>query len=138
MPLTMRTPLAWCNLTHDRVRFVLFVLGIVFAVVLMFVQLGFRGALLDSNTLVHEHLNADLVMVSPNRQALAMREPFPRRRLAQAAAVPGVAEVHPLYLENALGIMRNTNPDPDKRAPSRAVRVIGLDPNARLLTLPEL
>ena len=33
-----RTPLAWCNLTHDKVRFALFVLGIVFAVVLMFVQ----------------------------------------------------------------------------------------------------
>ena len=43
-----RTPLAWCNLTHDRVRFGLFVLGITFAVVLMFVQLGFRNALLHA------------------------------------------------------------------------------------------
>lgn len=133
-----RTPLAWSNLTHDRVRFLLFILGIVFAVVLMFIQLGFRGALLDSNTLIHDHLNADLVLVSPNRQALPMREPIPRRRLAQAAGVPGVAEVHALYIDNGLGVMRNTNPDARERAPSRAVRVIGVDPDAHLLALPEL
>ncbi|OWK36811.1 ABC transporter permease DevC [Fimbriiglobus ruber] len=134
----IRTPLAWFNLSHDRVRFALFVLGIVFAVVLMFMQLGFRGALLDSNTLVQYHLNADLVLVSPNRQLIAMREPIPRRRLTQASAVAGVARVRPLYLENGLGVMRNTNTNPARRTPSRAVRVIGLDPDAYLLSVPEL
>ena len=134
----MPTPLAWSNLTHDRVRFALFVLGIVFAVVLIFVQLGFRGALLDSQTLLHERLNADLVLVSPNRQALVMRATFPRRRLAQAAAVGGVARVDPLYVDNSFGVLRNADPDPDKRTPSRAIRVIGVDPDAELLNLPEL
>ena len=133
-----RTPLAWANLTHDRVRFGLFVLGITFAVVLMFVQLGFRNALLDSNTQLHSKFNADLVMVSPNRQALAMREPFPRRRLQQAASVHGVRSVHPLYLENALGMLRDTNPDLANRLPNRGIRVIGVDPDAHLLTMPEL
>lgn len=133
-----RTPLAWLNLSHDRVRFALFVLGVVFAVVLMLVQLGFRGALLDSQTLVHERLNCDLVLVAPNRQALAMRDPFPRRRLDQAAAVAGVRECHALYVDNGFGFLRNADPDPAKRTPSRAIRVIGLDPDARLLNLPEL
>jgi putative ABC transport system permease protein len=133
-----RTPLAWANLSHDRVRFVLFVLGIVFAVTLMFMQIGFRGALLDSQTLVHERMNADLVLVSPNRDALPMREPISRRRLTEAAAVPGVKSVHPLYVENGLAILKNTNPDPAERAPSRAARVIGVDPDAFLLNLPEL
>jgi putative ABC transport system permease protein len=134
----MRIPLAWANLSHDRVRFALFVLGVVFAVVLMFIQLGFRGALLDSNTLVQEHMNADLILVSPGRQALALREPISRRRLAQAAGVPGVRAVYPLYTENAIGMLRNTNPNPAARGASRAVRVIGLDPDAFLLNLPEL
>ena len=133
-----RTPLAWFNLSHDRVRFVLFVLGIVFAVVLMFVQLGFRGALLDSQTLIHEKLNADLVLISPNRQAVPMREPFPRHRLVQAAAVPGVAEVLPLYFDNGFGHIRGTHPDPARRNPTRPVRMIGVDPDAYLLKLPEL
>jgi putative ABC transport system permease protein len=135
-----RIPLAWLNLTHDRVRFGLFVLGIVFAVVLMFVQLGFRGALLNSNTLIPDHLNADLVLVSPNRQTLAMREFFPRHRLHQAASIPGVAAVYPLYVENAIGQLRNTHgrQDLSQRQPTRSVRVIGLDPEAYLLKLPEL
>jgi putative ABC transport system permease protein len=134
----MRTPLAWFNLTHDRVRFALFVLGVVFAVVLMFMQLGFRGALLDSNSLLHERIRADLVLISPNRSTLPMREPFSRRRLIQAAAVPGVRSVHPLYIDNGAAVLRNTDPDPARRGPSRAVRVVGVDPDAFLLDLPEL
>lgn len=125
-----RTPLAWANLSHDRVRFALFVLGITFAVVLMFVQLGFRNALLDSNTQLHRRLDADLILVSPNRQALAMREPFPRRRLMQAASVRGVERAPPLYIENGLGTLRDTDRDLENRLPTRSIRVIGVDPDA--------
>lgn len=132
-----RVPLAWANLTHDRVRFGLFVLGISFAVILMFVQLGFRNALLDSNTQLHDRLRADLVMVSPSRQMMAMKEGFPRERLAQAK-VAGVREVHALYIENVLGQMRDTHTNPTDREPTRGIRVIGVDPDARLLDVPEL
>jgi len=133
-----KTPLAWANLTHDRVRFALFVLGVVFAVVLMFIQLGFRGALLDSQSLFHEKLNADLVLVSPNRQALAMPETISRRRLEQASAVAGVAEVTPVFVSNGLGVLRHTASDTAERKPSRGIRVIGIDPDSHALTMPEL
>ena len=36
----MRTPLAWKNLTHNRVRTAVAVAGVTFAVVLIFMQLG--------------------------------------------------------------------------------------------------
>jgi putative ABC transport system permease protein len=135
----MRTPpLAWANLTHDRVRFALFIAGVTFAVVLMFVQLGFRNALLDSNTQIHGKLRADLVLVSPSRQAIAMKEGFPRRRLSQVAAVEGVESVQAVYLENIVGFLRDTNTDPSKREPTRAVRVIGVDPEGYALDIPEL
>lgn len=133
-----RTPLAWANLTHDRVRFLLYVLGIAFAVILMFVQLGFRNALLDSNTQLIERLRCDLVLVSPNRQAMAQAETFPRRRLEQVRQVPGVKEVHPLYLDNSYSRLRDTNPDPAARTPTRGIRTIGVDVDAHLLDLPEL
>lgn len=138
IPPMRRVPLAWANLTHDRVRFGLFVLGIAFAVILMFVQLGFRNALLDSNTQIHARLRADLVMVSPTRQMMAMKEGFPRRRLAQARAVAGVKEVHALYVESALGQMRGTHPEVALRTETKGIRVLGVDPDARLLDLPEL
>ena len=129
-----KIPLAWCNLTHDPVRFGLFVLGIAFAVILMFVQFGFRNALLDSNTQFHDHLNADLVLVSPSRQALSFPERFPRRRLDQARSVTGVKEVHPLFVEGGLSELRHTSPNPKERGPSRTIRVVGVNPQANLLT----
>lgn len=131
-------PLAWANLTHDRMRFGLFIAGVTFAVVLMFVQLGFRNALLDSNTLIQEKLRADLVLVSPSRQAIAMHESFPRRRLSQVSAVEGVQSVQAMYIENITAFMRDTNPDATKREPTRAVRVIGVDPEGYALDMPEL
>lgn len=133
-----RTPLAWANLTHDRMRFVLFVLGVGFAVILMFVQLGFRNALLDSNTQLLEKLRCDLVLVSPNRQAVAQAETFRRERLDQVRQVAGVREVYPLYLDNSFSFLRDTNPDPAARTPTRGVRAIGLDVSAHLLDVPEL
>jgi putative ABC transport system permease protein len=131
-----KIPLAWANLTHDPVRFGLFVLGIAFAVILMFVQFGFRNALLDSNTQFHDHLNADLVLVSPSRQQLTFPEKFPRVRLDQARSVAGVKEVHPIYIEGALSQLRHTSPDPKERGPSRNIRVLGVNPQANLFTFP--
>ncbi len=129
-----KIPLAWCNLTHDPVRFGLFVLGIAFAVILMFVQFGFRNALLDSNTQFHDHLNADLVLVSPSRQQLTFPEKFPRLRLDQARSVPGVKEVHPIYIEGARSQLRHTSPNVKERGPSRSIRVVGVNPQANLFT----
>jgi len=133
-----RVPLAWLNLTHDRWRFVLFSLGIAFAVVLMFVQYGFRNALLDSNFLLIDQLNADLVMVSQRGASVAFRESFARHRLEQVVGTPGVRSIHPLYIEYYNSVLRNVDPDPDRRAPGRAIRVVGVDPDAFLLTLPVL
>jgi putative ABC transport system permease protein len=43
-----RTPLAWRSITHDKKRFALSIAGIMFATILMFVQLGFLNAVFDS------------------------------------------------------------------------------------------
>ena len=133
-----RVPLAWLNLTHDRRRFVLFSLGIALAVVLIFVEYGFRNALLDSNELLIQKLNADLAVISGRRAALPFRETFARHRLAQIAGVPGVRSVHPLYMEYYLSPLRSPDESPERRGPNRPIRVIGVDPGAYLLKFPEL
>src|SRR6516164_3631812 len=111
-------PLAWLNLTHDRRRFVLFSMGIALAVVLIFVEYGFRNALLDSNVLLIQKLNADLAVVGGRRAALPFRESFARHRLIQIAGVPGVRSVHPLYMEYYLSPLRNPHEPPEKRPPN--------------------
>ena len=134
----LRVPLAWMNLTHDRRRFVMFSLGIALAVVLIFVQYGFRNALLDSNGLLIDKLNADLAVVSARYSALPFRESFARHRLSQIAGLPGVRSVHPLYMEYYLSLVRNPAESPEQRSPNRPIRVIGIDPEAYLLKFPEM
>jgi putative ABC transport system permease protein len=131
-------PLAWLNLTHDRVRFALFASGIAFAVVLMAVQLGIMNAMLDSNTIVFQKLNGDLVLVNPARPSLLFRHTFSRARLDQTIGVPGIASAHALYIDHDIGRLRNTDPNPQTRGRTRRLRVIGVEPASRAIDLPNL
>jgi putative ABC transport system permease protein len=78
-------------------------------------------------------MRADLVIRSRHQTTLMVRSTFPREVLARARAVDGVAEAHPLYLEYA-STVRHTA----EREPSQTIRVIGVDPDAFLLDVPEL
>ena len=133
-----RIPLAWKNLTHDRVRMTLFAAGIGFAVVLMFVQLGCRFALLDSSTLLLERLNADLVLAPRQQTTVVIRSPFPRQVLDRARGVSGVDKTYPLYIEYSRSILRDANPEEGERGKSLPIRVLGVDPDAFLFQMPQL
>ena len=124
-----RVPLAWRNLTHEPSRLVRCCGGVAFAVVLMFMQYGFRNALLDSSALLIERFDADLVVVSSRGKTVATNESFSRRQLVRAGGVPSVRSVVPLYIESNLSVVRNTSPELQDRRPGRSLRVIGLEPN---------
>lgn len=100
----MRTPLAWKNLTSSLNKCLLASTGVGFAVVLMFMQIGFRNALIDNNvqlfTLFDPHV-ANLVMVSQARYNISTEQRFPRAMLEQAASIPGVTAVCGVSVERA-------------------------------------
>ena len=58
-------PLAWLQLTYEKSRLLVAIAGITFAVVLMFLQLGFRDALFNSSIRLQSNLVGDLVVISP-------------------------------------------------------------------------
>ncbi len=128
MDFLRRIPLAWCNLTHDRRRCLVCVAGVTFAVFLLFVELGFWNALLDSSSLVIDHLNGELVVVSKARESLAQRVTFPRQRLEQARMVEGVKDAYPLYLETLSAMWKNTENEDTLTPISYPIRVIAFDP----------
>ena len=138
MSRSPRIPLAWKNLTHDRVRMTLFAAGIGFAVVLMFVQLGCRFALLDSSTLLLEQLNAELVLAPRHQTTVVIRSPFPRQVLDRARGASGVEKTYPLYIEYSRSILRDANSEERDRGKSRSIRVLGVDPDGFLLEMPQL
>ncbi len=121
---------AWRNLTCDPIRYGLYTLGIAFAVVLMGVQFGILRAMLESNTRLLRCLDADGVLIHPQRSSLMFRPAFPRPRLEQARGVAGVERVAPLYLDYQAGEWLATAVPRAQRGPKRRIRVVGVDPLA--------
>ena len=85
-------PLAQRNLFHDKVRLTVTLTGIVFAVVLIVVELGlFVGFTVTTSGLI-DHSGADLWITSKNVPYVEQGVAFSERKLNQARAVPGVAD----------------------------------------------
>ena len=127
----MRTPLAWKNLTHDRKRLALAVGGIGFAVLLMLMQLGFRGALFDSTLALPRRFDADIVLMHTNRYTLTVRQKFPRRYLDLARSAPAVVSATPLYFESNLSNWKLVG-----QPVGPPIRVLGFDPKNPPLLIP--
>ncbi|MBD2730146.1 FtsX-like permease family protein [Nostoc sp. FACHB-892] len=94
-------PLAWSQLSHQKVRFAVAITGVCFANILMFTQLGLLAMLTQGTTKLHRSLGGDLVIISSFAQSLQFRINFPRAYLFQAAAVDGVASANPVYIGRA-------------------------------------
>jgi putative ABC transport system permease protein len=89
---------AWQSLVHNKARAAVSVGGVSFSILLVFVQLGTYDALDRTATLIQDSLTFDLVLVSPDYVFVARPGTFPRRRLEQARAVPGVESAAPFYV----------------------------------------
>ncbi len=138
MPLYRRVPLAWLNLAHDKRRMVVCILGVAFAVFLMFVELGFWNALLDAPVELIQQFNGEIIVVSKARYAMGIKEPFATRRLAQARCAPGVEFAHPVYLEYTTSFWKDTGLPERERPSSHPIRVIAFDPDLPVLANPDV
>ena len=94
-------PLGWMQLKHQKVRFVVALSGIAFAVILIMMQLGFRSALFESAVRYQERLDYDLAIFNRESSFIVNPQSFSSRRLYQALAVEGVASVSPVYVDPA-------------------------------------
>jgi len=118
--------LALTNLAHDRVRSTVSVVGAGFAVVLIFMQLGFLGALNNTATLLLERLEFDLLITSTEYLDMSRPGKVRRDRLAEARTVPGVVDVVPLTTTHAL--WKNPTADPVRGGRRWPITMIAVDP----------
>jgi len=93
-----RLPVGWLQLINNRTRLMAATAGVAFANILIFMQLGFLGGLVDSVALPYSIFTADLVLTSPETNGMGDAGTMPRQRLYQALAVDGVADAQPLYV----------------------------------------
>jgi putative ABC transport system permease protein len=129
--LLRRTPLAWLQLRKEKTRLLVALAGVGFADLLMFIQLGFQGALFDAAVKPHRSLKADLVMIDPQMQTLFSVKSFSRERLYQALAYEGVESVSSVYIST--GQWRN----PETRL-ERAILIWGVNPAQPAFDDPEI
>lgn len=92
---------AWLQLKHQKVRLLVALSGVIFSVVIIFMQLGIRDALFDSAVRFHQSLQGDIFLISPRSTALIAMKSFPERRLLQSLAFDEVDYVSPIYLDFA-------------------------------------
>src|SRR5262245_3460862 len=130
-----RTPLAWRNLVNSRARLIASVGGVAFAVVLMFLEMGFLNGLYDSQSYVVEQFNADLVIVHTHKEAVVPKVPFPRSRLEQAKGHPDVAAAYPLYVEELRAVWRSKETEEKRDYP---ILVFGIDPDDPVFLIKEV
>jgi len=127
----MKIPLAWLQLSREKMRLFVALAGIGFADILMFMQLGFRDALFDSAVTLHKNLQGDIFLISPQSTAIIAMKSFPNRRLYQALGFEGVKSISPVYMDFALW------KNPETRD-SRSILVLGFNPVNSVLNLPEV
>jgi putative ABC transport system permease protein len=91
--------LARKNLFHDRLRFVITVAGVSFAVTLVLVQVGLFMGLLDKATVTIRHANADIWVTSHETPNVDFAHGFPETTVLRVRGVPGVAEADNLIVQ---------------------------------------
>jgi putative ABC transport system permease protein len=126
-------PLAWRNLVENKRKLLASVAGTAFAVTLMFMENGFRHALLDSMVNVIERLDGQVMIVSRTLYTLAVPFQFPYRRLIEARQFPQVAGTSPVYVMTRSSFWR----DPRDGSLER-ICVIGVPPEDEVLDLYEV
>jgi len=128
----MQTPLAWKNLTSSPSKCFLAATGVGFAVILMFMQIGFRNALLDSNVQIFRLFSADLIVISRARYNVSTEQRFSRHLIDQATAQKGIKASCAVYAE------RGTASIQVEGSRARPIRVIAMQLASDFFADPKL
>ncbi|MBL4646236.1 MAG: ABC transporter permease [Hyphomicrobiales bacterium] len=125
-----RLPIGWLQLVHNKGRLASAIAGVAFANILIFMQLGFLGALIESVRLPYAAMNAQIIISGSDMNTLSDGSPLPRQRMFEALSVPGVATATPLYLAK-LNWKQSDGTE-------RSLDIFGVDPSAKTFKLDEI
>jgi putative ABC transport system permease protein len=125
-----RLPIGWLQLRHNRNRLIAALAGVTFANLLIYMQLGFLGGLLNGISLPYASFDADILIQASDANTLQDGSPLPRNRMLEALAIPGVAEATPLY------IFKMDWKQPDGTI--RTLDVMGVDPRMANFRVAEI
>lgn len=122
IPASNAFRLAWRQLSYQKVRFFTAVAGVVFACILVFMQIGFKTALFESATLLQRTMTGQIYLTDVQSEAIWRLVPFPRKTLYRALSVPDVQDVSAMYVGQAPWKNPTTGVN-------RTALILGIDPN---------
>jgi putative ABC transport system permease protein len=93
--------LAYRNLWHDKTRFAVTLAGIMFAMILVLIQLGLFIGFSVTTSSVIDHSGADLWICAKGVQYFEVGFPLPERKLYQVLSVAGVSAADPYIVQFA-------------------------------------
>jgi putative ABC transport system permease protein len=128
--LQRKVPLAWAQLSHQKVRTGVAMGGIAFANVLIFMQLGFVNLFAGGAILLPKYLQGDLFVMNSSSKYISPRS-FDRTLLYQAAAFDGIISAEPLYLNYATWAY-------DKDTVSYDTRIFAYNTQIQAFDIPEI
>lgn len=135
-----RTPVAWLQLSHQKIRLLVAILGVAFSIILIFTQLGLRAMLFDGVTLLPESLNGDLYLLSAYAEEMDDSS-FPSIYLYQADAIEGVADARPLYIGTGLWVdpeLLEPNAQKQGNIESSFMQILAFNPNKPVFKNPAI
>ncbi|HEY9769636.1 MAG TPA: ABC transporter permease DevC [Coleofasciculaceae cyanobacterium] len=138
-----RTPVAWLQLSHQKIRLLVAILGVAFSIILIFTQLGLRAMLFDGVTILPKSLNGELYLLSSYAKSLE-HSSLPSVYLYQADAIEGVADARPLYVNSGNWVnphlLESPQEDEDDAAlpQSSRIQIFAFNPTKPVFKLPEI
>ncbi|MER2514104.1 MAG: ABC transporter permease DevC [Nitrosomonas ureae] len=120
--------LAWRQLVFDRTKLVAATCGVLFACVLVFMQLGFKDSLYASAASAPVKLDGDLFLMHKQSEAMWRPVRFKRSELMRVLGNPAVTEAYPLYL--GLAPLKNI-----QTQTKRTLMVYGFDPDSLIFNV---
>jgi putative ABC transport system permease protein len=133
-----RVPLVWANLGHYRVRTLVGTAGLTFAVILLFLQLGFLGSAEANATLVYDQLDFDLLLLSSDYVEFNQPGTFAPERLARLRQHRAVVSASPLYLTFQFWRKDRGVPALSETLEKRRLLALAFDPGQPVFRLPEI
>lgn len=124
-----RLPIGWLQLTHNPMRFAAALVGVAFANVLVFVQLGIMTSMGTATLRPYSFLDADVMISAADANGLTDGGNVARQWLLQAMADPDVADGMGLFIANAPW---------DRGDADISLTTFGVDPAKPTYVVPEI
>ncbi len=124
-----RLPIGWLQLTHNPMRFAAALVGVAFANVLVFVQLGIMTSMGTATLRPYSFFDADVMISAADANGLTDGGNVARQWLLQAMADPDVADGMGLFIANAPW---------DRGDADISLTTFGVDPAKPTYVVPEI